>query len=314
MKVAIVGLGVIGKVHMKVLREQGIEVGAVCDIDAAKLAEYPSCQQFVNYTEMIEQYAPDVVHICTPHYLHAAMVIAALNRNIHVLCEKPLCVNFSEMQDVLRAEENSLATLGVCHQNRYKPENMYVKEFLKTSRALCGYATVAWQRDAEYYAQAAWRGTIEQECGGVLINQALHTLDLLIWYLGEPKKVQAQTANFSLKNIIQVEDTLHLVASEGADFVFFATNAAKNSFPVFLSLSTDNGVLTILSNKVLLNDKECTFEKQDAFYGKWCYGSGHKALIRDFYHCITNGERFAIDGKEASKVLRVIFAAYGQKV
>lgn len=310
MKIAVVGLGTIGKVHVRVLQELGIPLGAVCDVDENVLKEYPSAEHFTNYTEMLEEYQPDAVHICTPHYLHAPMVLAALKRNIHVLCEKPLCINEEELQEILEAEKSSLGKLGVCHQNRYRPENVFVKELLHTCKANCGYATVVWQRGAEYYNQAAWRGRKSQEGGGVLINQALHTLDLLVWYLGEPSVVSANTANFSLQNIIEVEDTVQLIASGGADFVFFATNGAKNSFPVFLSLSTEKGLVTILPDKVLIGSKEIVFDEKHGYYGKWSYGVGHKALIDDFYRCLSAGTSFAINGVEASKVLRVIFFAY----
>ena len=118
MKIVVVGLGSIGKVHVKILEEQGLTITAVCDIDKEKLEKYSRFAQYTNYIEMLEKEKPDVVHICTPHYLHADMVISALERNINVLCEKPLCIKEEDIPRILSAECNSKAKLGVCLQNR----------------------------------------------------------------------------------------------------------------------------------------------------------------------------------------------------
>ena len=187
MKVAIVGLGVIGKVHMKVLREQGIEVGAVCDIDAAKLAEYPSCQQFVNYTEMIEQYAPDVVHICTPHYLHAAMVIAALNRNIHVLCEKPLCVSAEEAEEIAALPLSKNQVCGMVFNNRWIAPVMRAKQLIdegRIGRIFSFEGKYLHNSATDPNRPAGWKQDSEVCGGGVLFDLGSHVIDLLGFLCG----------------------------------------------------------------------------------------------------------------------------------
>ena len=130
MKTAIIGMGVISKVHRSVLSEQNKNIVAVCDVKAEKASDLPNVPFYTDYKEMLEKEKPDVVHICTPHYLHAEMVIYALEHNINVLCEKPLCMKKEEIARILEAEEKSSAQLGVCFQNRYKYCNAYVKEFL----------------------------------------------------------------------------------------------------------------------------------------------------------------------------------------
>lgn len=92
MRAAIVGLGVIGRVHAEVLRAQGETLCAVCDTDAEKLKDF-SAAKYGDYLRLLDEERPDVVHVCTPHYLHADMVTEALKRNIDVLCEKPLCIS-----------------------------------------------------------------------------------------------------------------------------------------------------------------------------------------------------------------------------
>ena len=123
MKIAVVGLGVIGKTHVTALSFLGQEVSLLCDIipeRAQKVKETlaPNARVYADFHEMLEKEKPDAVHICTPHYLHADMIVEALSRNIHVLCEKPLCIRHADIDRILTAEKASRATLGVCHQNR----------------------------------------------------------------------------------------------------------------------------------------------------------------------------------------------------
>ena len=106
MRVAVIGLGVIGRVHARILRDAGM-LYAVCDVDAAKLADYPDVAQVTDYTRLLDELQPDAVHICTPHHLHAEMVIAALERNIHVLCEKPMAMNGEQARQMKAAAEES---------------------------------------------------------------------------------------------------------------------------------------------------------------------------------------------------------------
>ena len=127
MKVALVGLGVIGKVHLAVLKELGADIVAVCDI-LPERCEGTGAAVYTDYEEMLAAEKPDAVHICTPHYLHADMVVRALELSINVLCEKPLCIKNEDIARVLEAERKSSAQLGVCLQNRYNASSVFVKD------------------------------------------------------------------------------------------------------------------------------------------------------------------------------------------
>ncbi len=309
MKTAIIGLGIIGSVHKDILQREGYDLCAVCDVDENKLNGSP-INTYVDYKEMLEKEKPDVVHICTPHHLHAEMVIEALNRGINVLCEKPLCIKEEDIERILQAEKASVAKLGVCHQNRYNPENVFVKEYLNGKTIVGGTGSVVWNRDGAYYGSAEWRGKWETEGGGVLINQALHTLDLMQWLIGYPEKVEATLSNQRLKNVIEVEDTASLRCFGGGNFTFYATNGGICDFPVSIKIKTDKEVIDVLNGKVVTNNAVYDFEKDKKVYGKCCYGTGHVGLFNDYYQAIEKGESFWIDGAEASKVLKIIFSAY----
>ena len=311
MKSAVVGLGSIGKVHIAVLKELGMEIAAVCDISERALNKYSAFKGYSDYETMLNEIQPDVVHICTPHYLHTEMILAALKRDINVLCEKPLCIKEEDIPVILAAEKASKAQLGVCFQNRYNAENKYVKEYLKDKKILNATGNVIWHRDREYYASSPWRGKWETEGGGVLINQAVHTLDLLQWFLGLPQTVCASVSNLTLKDQIEVEDTAALVCrGKENSFVFFATNGAAAPLPVEVVIQTEDGFIRTRPGSVTVNDELIVLKDKAKEYGKKCYGRGHTWLIKDFYDCIKQSKKFAIDGMEAAKVVKIVLAAY----
>ncbi|MBQ9802634.1 MAG: Gfo/Idh/MocA family oxidoreductase [Clostridia bacterium] len=315
MRIALVGAGVIARVHMRALLSLGMPPAAVCDIDKGKahalLAEFSlSLPVFTDYTEMLTDFAPDAVHICTPHHCHADMIVAALARDVHVLSEKPLCISEADIPRILAAEAASRATLGVCHQNRYNPSTLFFKNYLADKTVLTAHGSVPWHRDAAYYASGAWRGRWETEGGGVMINQALHTLDLCQWLFGYPEGVTATVANLSLADAIEVEDTAAATFRGPVPFTFFATNAAGKSLPVSITARTQDEELVLLPHSVTVNGKTAFHEAQNIVSGKACYGMGHATLFADFYGAIAAGRPFPINGREAARVIRMILAMY----
>ena len=320
MKSAIIGIGVIGKVHLETLLMQSRDVVALCDIDldkAKKVAESfgLNVPVYSDWKEMINAEKPDSVHVCTPHYLHTEMVIGLLEKNIHVLCEKPLCINKSDIPLILEAERKSSATLGVCHQNRYNPATVFVKDYLKDKKMVGAYGSMVWNRSKDYYESADWRGKKATEGGGVLINQALHTLDLMQYFCQMPTFVTASAENLSLKDVIEVEDTVSAIFDGDTPFTFFATNASANDFPVEIKFKLSSGeIVSLFPRAAIAGGQYKEFPKALlTVSGKSCYGSSHYYLFEDFYGCINEGRHFPIDGAEGAKVVRLILSAYESK-
>jgi predicted dehydrogenase len=310
MKTAIIGLGVIGKVHYQVLQELSNAPVAICDVDESKMDGYVGAR-FTDYRKMIDEIKPDVVHICTPHYLHAQMTIFALSENINVFCEKPLCIDLNDIPKILEAEKRSKAILGVSMQNRYNASNLYVKEYLKDKQIKGAVGYMSWKRDMDYYNSGAWRGKWATEGGGVLINQALHTFDIMQWLTSYPKSITAKISNLSMLGQIEVEDTVTVMADCGDyKFNFFASNSNSTNFPVHVTIRTNEGDVTIMGDKVIIDGELKVISNGEHFYGKLCYGNGHEYIIRDFYDCIKTGRKFELDGAEASKVIKMILATY----
>jgi predicted dehydrogenase len=310
MRIAVIGLGVIGKVHIKVIKETDNELVAVCDTDQKKLSVFSEIAGYTDYLQMLDEVRPDIVHICTPHHCHTQMILESLKRNINVLCEKPICIRKEDISLILEAEKASNAQLGVCFQNRYNPTTVFAREFLKDRKICSCHGELKWRRDKTYYEQDAWRGKKQTEGGGVLINQALHTIDLLHYFCGMPKSVMAVCENRSLQGVIDVEDTATLAFYGKNNATMYATNSADKDYPVMITIRTEEDELRVLADGIYVNGEYKSCETDVAYYGKKIYGVGHRALIYDFYDCIQSGRKFAIDGKEAVKAVKIVLAAY----
>lgn len=310
MKIAVIGLGSIGKVHIKVIQETENSLVAVCDTDKEKLSAFSHVLGYTDYLKMLDEAKPDIVHICTPHYLHTEMILAALKRDINVLCEKPICIKAEDIPLILETEKASKAQLGVCFQNRYNPATIYAKKYLQDKKILSCHGELRWNRDKAYYAQSAWRGQKATEGGGVLINQALHTLDLMISFCGMPNSIKATCENRSLRGVINVEDTADITLYGQNEATMYATNAADKDYPVEITLQTDKGELRVLTDGVYADGTYFDCKVNNEIFGKKIYGAGHRGMIYDFYDCIKTGRKFPIDGAEAVKSVKIVLAAY----
>ncbi len=317
MRIGIIGLGVIGPLHARSLAEQGREIVALCDIDASRAESVkekyaPYAEIYTDYLAMLDRASLDAVHICTPHYLHAEMAIAALERNINVLCEKPLCISFSDIDRIIEAEEGSKATLGVCLQNRYNPANMFAKNYIADKTLDSASARVIWHRDNAYYLSGEWRGKWATEGGGVLINQAHHTLDLLLWFCGYPDALTADCRNEIHREVSEVEDAADAELYGAVPCKLTATLNNPVDTPVEIEFNIrDHGILKVRGKRVTLNG-ETVFEADEKgeYFGKKCYGKSHGTLIFDFYDCLENKTHFMIDAREGAKVVKTALSCY----
>ncbi|MBQ8173975.1 MAG: Gfo/Idh/MocA family oxidoreductase [Clostridia bacterium] len=317
MKAAIIGLGCISVLHRPAIALAGGELVAVCDNDKAKLDRFAAkggkATMYTDYRDMLAREQLDVVHICTPHYLHAEMIIDALRAGCNVLCEKPLCIREEDIDRILAAEAESGRQLAVCHQNRYNQSSVEALRLISESPAVSGFGYVVWNRDAAYYASGDWRGKWDTEGGGVMINQALHTLDLMLLLMGDPDTVQATCENRRLSGVIEVEDTASALFryADGRMFNFYASNANAADFPVEMVLRTaDKRTLTLTGATLAVDGEAASFSHGKIEGGKSEWGNGHEALISDFYSCIRENRPFPINGKEGARVVRAILGMY----
>ncbi len=326
MKVNLVGCGGISKCHLnaiKVLKNKNIVLSAVADIipeRADNTAIEMNCKAYYNYIDMLECEKPDIVHICTPHYLHVDMAVEALNRNINVVLEKPCATSVDGLKRLIEAENKSEGKVAVCFQNRYNPSVVFAKELIDSKKfgaVKCGRAFVTWRRDEDYYNADLWRGTWKEECGGVLINQAIHTHDLLQYLYGKTTEtVDGHISNYHLKDAIEVEDMaqVYFTYDDGSRAVYFATTAAGSNSNPIIEVTCEDAVIRVEGNCVykIGDSVELVFSKNEAtsFVGKTEWGDSHTHLISDFYDCVAENKEFLINSKEAGRAVCELLAVY----
>lgn len=308
MNVCVVGYGAIGGVHADVLENiPGVDLYGICDADRSRAilgAERHNCKAFGDFYDCIADKSVDSIHIATPHYLHYEMITQAAKCGKIVFVEKPVVMKPDEL--VRLYGEYADFPIYPIFQNR---TNKCVR-FAASSDglgALAGArALLTWHRDAAYYNSAPWRGTAEFEGGGVLINQAIHTLDLLIFLGGDIDSVTASVSNKSLGGVIEVEDTADafLKFKNGASGVFYATNSAVCGGAPFAEFKFENAVLRYSDGK-LYRDGECVCCDDADFRGKSYWGIGHERLFYDYY---VNGRAFTL--KDAENTMKTVFAIY----
>ena len=311
-KVGIIGCGGIAQVHAWVLNlMENVELMAFCDTDKSKAESLASLYNqnsqkssivICNDWKTLCNSELDVIHICTPHYLHAPMAIEFLKSGKAVFVEKPCAINQEQFDELKKEDSNHKGKLGFCFQNRYNETTQILDKLVKDGslgKLIGGRAFVTWKRDDDYYNSSLWKGQLATEGGGALINQSIHTLDLLLRYLGKPSAVKSSIANHHLKNPkIQVEDTVEawLEFSDEKRACFYASNAYVTDAPILLELEGENGRVWMNGSEITLCTKDKKVQRfsveQQNGIGKNYWGLGHKACINDFYKCLDDGTEF----------------------
>jgi UDP-N-acetyl-2-amino-2-deoxyglucuronate dehydrogenase len=236
----------------------------------------------------------------------------------NVFTEKPISISSSGAEEMIRVSAETGKKLGVCFQNRYNNTSVKLKELLdsgKLGRIIGAKAFVTWQRGEEYYASGDWRGTWDKEGGGVLINQSIHTLDLLQWLLGDIDKLKGTADTRLLGKVIEVEDTAEatIIFKNGATALFYATNCYVANSPVEIEIICEKAQIKLTGDLTInYNNGEVeTISQIDVKTGKKAYwGSGHSIIINDYYMRLLNGKDIAVDGKQAIKTIKIIEAIY----
>ncbi|MCQ9162890.1 MULTISPECIES: Gfo/Idh/MocA family protein [unclassified Arthrobacter] len=323
-RVAVIGCGDVATVHFEAIAALGdAELVAVCDSDPERLALAEGAHGVPGYSDhvrMLEEVRPDVVHVCTPHHQHADPAIAALGRGINVISEKPLASTLADALRLAAAAAASPARIGICFQNRYNAAVQALHGRLSSGEfgaVLGGSGTVMWHRDAAYYASRPWRGTWAGGGGGLLMNQAIHTLDLLQWLMGEVAGVAGHAATHALADAIEVEDTAELVLTHtgGARSVFYATLANTVNAPVTVDIVTEKADFHLRGDLTITHGDgrvEVVRERRAASGGRDYWGVSHQLYIADFYAQLGQDGPFWIDPQEALKTLRIIKDVYAQ--
>src|SRR5450432_3793046 len=321
--IGLIGGGNISETHARAARAiADVQIAAVFGTNAENINRL--CREYggtpyTNFEKFLAHRPMDIVAIGSPSGLHAEQGMAAARRGLHVLSEKPLDISLPKADAFVAEVRHAGVKLGVFFQDRCKPDILGVKNAVDAGalgRPILADARVKWYRPPEYYAKSRWRGTLALDGGGALINQAVHTLDLMMWIFGEVASVQA--ASRTALHTIEAEDTLTamLQFANGALGVLQATTSAFPGYPRRLELTGSEGTLIIEQDRLLAADLKNPTE--DLVNGSQADSNvsssspvvsdarGHQAVLQDFLDAIRTGAEPRCDGKEGRRSLALV--------
>ncbi|MGW7915081.1 Gfo/Idh/MocA family protein [Staphylococcus xylosus] len=318
LKVGVVGLGDISQIHIHAIQQNPkAQLIAVCDEDMTLKNKVPHSKFYNDLNSMLDSETLDCVHICLPHHLHVSATTTCVERGVHVLQEKPLAVNAKEGLELVTLQRQfPEIKIGICFQNRYNDTFQTLNHIVRSGQygeVIGVKGLVTWFRPESYYTEKPWRGQMEYAGGGVLINQSIHTLDLMQLLCGNIASIKG-TVSQLLDYDIEVEDTAsaHIKFENNANGMFFATNANFGNSSVELQVIFENEKLTIKDNILTRMNKQgykIQIKEDEKLDGdKSYYGPSHGKLINQFYDCIINDEDDYIQPKDALASIAMIDA------
>ena len=326
LRIGIVGCGSIFTMHAtSVDNLENATLVGVCDIkkdraDAA--AKKYNVTAYYDYKELIEKENLDVVHVCVPHYMHPVISKYALEHGVNVLCEKPMSIHYADGEANVKLADEKNLRYGIIFQCRYNNTSQLVKKNLengKLGKIISARCTLTWCKPDSYYSLSDWKGTWEKEGGGVIIDQAIHSLDLANWFIdSEPVEVQASIANRA-HDIMKVDDTGegYIRYKNGATMAFWAMNNYGCDDPIEIRLCCEKGRVVMSYDDARIEFADGTVEtiaqEDDGIYyenGKDYWGFQHIRQIADFYKSVEEGTEPFISGREALKIQKVVCAIY----
>ncbi|HDQ72813.1 MAG TPA: Gfo/Idh/MocA family oxidoreductase [Chloroflexi bacterium] len=328
---AILGAGVAADFH-----RQAIEANTDLGAHLAAMAHY-NPERFgaisaefgapcMTYDEVLVDPDVNVVCICTPSGQHAEQAIAAAEAGKHVLVEKPMALSLEDADAMIDACDEAGVKLGVTLQRRAEPLFARIHDAVEggdLGELTLGLVALPYHRSQAYFDQADWRGTWAMDGGGVLMNQGIHLVDLMVWMMGDPVSVEAYAD--TLRRAIEVEDTLAatLRFANGALATITATTTASPGFPHRLELYGTNGGIQVegesVTRWVLADPGRATGEPVEtgAAVGAGCGGdprdiapTGHINVFRDFIAALREDRAPQIDGPEGRRSLATVLAIY----
>lgn len=336
-KFGIVGCGVIGKLHAQQLKQiEDAEIVALADVLGERAEQFAhdfGGAAYSSYQELLKDSRVQVVSVCTPSGMHADMAVEAAHAGKHVIVEKPMDVTLQQADRMIRECRDAGVELGCIFQHRFDYATLRVKELLDTGklgRIVLVNGSVHWYRSDSYYASGDWRGTWAMDGGGVLMNQAIHTVDLVRHFGGPIDEIYAHAAN-RLHPQIEVEDVSVATLSfrNGTVGTFTATTCAYPGLSTRVEIIGELGSCIIENNKLVYEhfktgedigthglevDKSnrANIENEQASTGVQhrVYGNAHYHQFVDFIEAIRSGRHSAVHAEEGRHALEIILGIY----
>lgn len=333
LRYALIGCGRIAPNHIAAAMNnaEDLELCAVCDLLPERmekvLAPVPDNQTVRRYTDyhaMLSEIKPELVAVATESGKHAAVAMDCLNAGANVMIEKPLALSMADARALINKADEAHLKLCACHQNRFNKSIQKIRtavEGKRFGRMLHGTAHILWNRSEDYYAQATWRGTWEQD-GGALMNQCIHNIDLLRWMMGdEVTEVMAYTDNLN-HDYIQAEDlgvALVRFANGAYGIIEGTTSVYPHNLEETLYLFGSDGTVKVGGKSVNIIEEwdfrdgrgdPATIKMEFAENPPNVYGFGHTPLYADVIDAVRSDRPPYVDGRAGMRALEMVLAIY----
>ncbi|MEN6405399.1 MAG: Gfo/Idh/MocA family oxidoreductase [Thermoguttaceae bacterium] len=329
----IIGCGMIARFHARAVADiRGAKVVACFDqfpAAADRLAEEVGCKAYHDLDQMLADPAVQVVTIGTPSGAHLEPALAAARAGKHVIVEKPLEITLRRCDQIIEACEKAGVTLSTIFPSRFHEPSMEIKRAVEQGRfgrLTLGDAIVKWYRSQAYYDSGAWRGTWQLDGGGALMNQAIHSVDLLTWLMGPVVEIRAQIGLLAHQRIA-VEDvaTATIRFANGALGVIEATTAAYPGYLKRIEIHGDAGSAVMEEEDLVKwdfakpNSRDAAIHQRMAEHKSTGGGAadpkaiGHHGHMRQFQNvlsAIKKGQKPLIDGHEGRRSVEIILGIY----
>lgn len=328
----LVGSGAIAAAHMDSLQKidetQLVAVWSRRYENAQKVAAEQGCEAEASFEELVKRDDIDAITICTPSGFHLEPALAAIEAGKHVIIEKPLEVTVERCNQIIKAADRKGVKLGGIFQSRFTPANQELYRAVQEGRfgrLVMGDAFVKWFRAQSYYDSGEWRGTWKLDGGGALMNQAIHTVDVLLWLMGDVESVYAH-ADCLAHERIEVEDTVAAVLrfTNGAMGVIEATTSIQPGYPKRVEIHGDKGGAVIVDDAVVewneVDNPDRAEKICEELGAKGTSGTfadpmamsfdKHRMQLQDFARAIMEDRSPVIDGREGARAVSVVRAIY----
>lgn len=323
-EIGVIGCGRISKVYQAAFQnlKDIVHVRFCVDKDVERARAFAGAFEGCGYSDRLEELLDarlDAVHVLTPHFLHKEHVIRCLEAGFHVLTEKPIAIYEKDGAEMISAARRCGKQLGVIFQNRYITGIVEARRLIDEGRlgALKGaWSQLNWWRPESYYA-CDWKGSWEKEGGGVVIDQAIHSLDLVRYLVQSPVKSVKAHIDRRILTTIEVEDVADaaITFENGVVYSFFASNYYTHNSPIRIELSGEKGsvLLTAEDVEIRLEGEEPRMIRMAPLHGangESYWGSCHQLQIAAFYRALAEGSPVPIDPEDALKTLALVQAIY----
>ena len=342
-KTGLVGCGKVGHFHAKAYASlEQSEFTAVCDFNAGRadaFAKEYGVKAFTSVSEMVEKTGVQALSVCTPHPIHAQAALQAINGGAHVMIEKPLASSLKDCDAIISAAQKNKVQIGITCQRRFYRPCMRIRDAIdsgKIGKPVLGQVTMLGWRDMAYYASDPWRGTWTGEGGGVLVNQAPHQLDLLLWYMGEIDELFGYWDTLNHPGL-EVEDTAiavirfkngglgNILVSNSQNPALYGKVHIHGENGATVGVQTDGGAMFIAGMSSIteppVNDlwtvpgeenmlETWVKEDSDYFNSVDSMHHYHKVTVDDFLTAVCSGRSPLITGIDGRRTVELFTAIY----